>query len=113
MKHLVIPIPLIAVLSGCAVVSPYEQPDTVYFPSSGYSGVYSVAPAYVAPPPVYYGPPIYVGPPVQFSFGLSYRSGGGRHHEHFHGFGNHAFHHGFHGGGRWHGFHGGHGGWRR
>lgn len=111
MKRLFVPVVLAAVLSGCAVVSPYEQPYSVYSPSPYYSQPYAVAPGYAVPAPVY-APPVYVGPPVHFSFGLNYRSGGGRHHGHHHGFGGHGFRHGHHGGFRGHGFHG-RGGWRR
>lgn len=97
MKRLPIPVFLIAMLSGCTVVAPYEQPYGVYAPVPYYSQPYAVAPGYAVPAPVY-GPPVYAGPPVHFSFGLSYRSGG-----------RHGHHH------RGHGFHGrGHGhGWRR
>lgn len=92
MKRLFVPAVLAAALSGCAVVSPYEQPYGVYSSTPDYNHPYAVAPVYPAR--------IYAGPPIRFSFGLSYRSGG--HH-----------HHGHHGGFRGHGFHGGHGGWRR
>jgi hypothetical protein len=98
MKRLLIPSVLAAVLSGCAVVTPYEQPDIAYSPATGYA----------IPPAVVYEPPVYVGPPVQFSFGFNYwhggRHGGPWHDGHFHGFGNHGFRHGPPGHGGWHGF---------
>lgn len=102
MSRLFIPAVLAAALSGCAVVSPYEQPYDVYASSPVYSQPYAVAPGYAMPAPVH-PPRVYAGPPIRFSFGLHYWGGGGRHHHgHRHGFG-----HGHDGG--W----GGHGGWRR
>ncbi len=108
MKSLFIPVVLAAGLSGCAVVSPYEQPYSVYSTSPAYSQPYAVAPGYVVPAPAY-RPPVYIGPPVRFSFGLRYWSGRGGPHWHPHGFRGHGFGgHGFHR----HGFGGGRGGWR-
>lgn len=106
MKRLLVPVLtvlLLAALSGCAVVAPYDHPSGVYSASPIYNQPYAVAPA-----PVYsYGPPVYVGPPVRFNFGLSYHSyhgGRGRPHGFAHGHGHR--HHG-------HGFRGGRGAWRR
>jgi hypothetical protein len=90
MKYLFVPAVLTAALSGCAVVSPYDQPYDIYSSAPVYPQPYAVAPVYVMPAPIY-------GPPVQFSFGLNYWSGGGGHHGHHHGFG---------------GFGGGRHGWR-
>ncbi|WP_334186916.1 hypothetical protein [Noviherbaspirillum sp.] len=104
MNRLFLPVVVAVALSGCAVVSPYDQSYGTYSAHS-YDQPYVAAPTYVLPAPVYgYGPPVYVGPPVHLNFGLNYRSGGGRHHGYGH------RHHHFRG----HGFHGGrHGGWRR
>lgn len=99
MKYLFVPAVFAAALSGCAVVSPYEQPYSVYSPGPLYTQPYAVAPGYAVPGPTY-GPPVYyVGPPVRFSFGLNYWRGRGHHGHHHHGFGRHGF--------------GGRGGWRR
>lgn len=103
---LLIPLIFAATLSGCAVVSPYEQRYAVYSPDVYYGQPYALAPGYVMPAPVY-GPPVYVGPPVHFSFGLNYSSGG---HGHGHGFRGHGFRGGHYGGSH---RHGGRGGWRR
>lgn len=98
MRYLFVPAVFAAALSGCAVVSPYEQPYGVY-PGPLYSEPYAVSPGYAVPAPAY-RPPIYVGPPVRFSFGLNYwRGSRGHHGHHHHGFGRHGF--------------GGRGGWRR
>lgn len=100
---------LATALSGCAIVSPYDQPYTTYYPAPYYSYPYAVTPGYVMPAPIY-DTPIYVGPPVQFSFGLNYRSGGGRHRHDVDG---HGFRHGHNGGFAGHGYYGGRGHWRR
>jgi hypothetical protein len=109
MKLHFVPACLAATLSGCAVVSPYDQPYATYYPAPYYSQPYATAPGYVIPAPVYEAP-VYVGPPVQFGFGLNYRSGGGRH---GHGFDGHDFRHGHYGGFGGHGYYGGRGNWRR
>ncbi|HYD96006.1 MAG TPA: hypothetical protein VEC01_11820 [Noviherbaspirillum sp.] len=112
MKSFFVPVVLAAALSGCAVVAPYERPYSTYSPAYIYDAPYAMAPGYAVPAPAY-GPPIYVGPPIRFSFGLSYRSGGGRHfypwqhQRRFWGHGSHGFRGGFHG------FRGRGGGWRR
>lgn len=103
MKHQFIPVFLAAGLSGCAVISPYEQPYSVYTSPPDYSQPYTVAPGYSELSPVYRAP-LYVGPPVRFSFRLNFWSGRGGRHWHHHGFGWHGF-------GR-HGFGGGRGGWK-
>ena len=110
MKSLSLMVVLAAALSGCAIVSPYEQPYSAYAPASPYEVPYPPAAVYGAPAPRY-GYPIYVGPPVRFSFGLHFRSGRGHFGHHHHGFGGHRFRHGHFGGFRGHGFVGR--GWRR
>jgi len=99
MKCLIVPVVVFtAVLSGCAVVAPYEQPYAVYSSSPAYPQPYTVLPGYVMPAPVY-RPPVYIGPPVHFSFGLNYWRGHGDHHHGYrHGFGGPRF--GFRGGWR-------------
>lgn len=105
MKRLFIPAVLVAGLSGCAVVSPYDSPYGYYSPSPVYSYPYVATPGYVVPAPMY-NPPVYIGPPVHFSFGLQYWSGSRRGHGFHHGFKGHGFRHGFRGGYRG-------GGWKR
>lgn len=104
MKRLLVPVVLASVLTGCAVVSPYEHPSVVYAPSAGYAYAQpdAIYPGYAYPGPAY-GPPVYVGPPIRFSFGLQFWSGRGRHHGHGHGWGGHGFRHGPYRGFRGHG----------
>lgn len=91
MKRLFFPVIVAAALSGCAVVSPYEQPYDVHSSAPAYGQPYAVSPGYATPAPVY-RPPIYVGPPIRFSFGLNYWRGH-RHHfgHHHHRFGHRGF----------------------
>jgi len=93
MMRLFVPLALVATLSGCAVVAPYERPHGGYPLHSAYDYPYANAPAY--------HPPVYVYPPVRLSFRLQFWSGRGGHHWHRHpGFRPHRF-------GGWRG------GWRR
>lgn len=115
MKRLSFPgvIAAAALLSGCAVVSPYDQPYTVHavspYPAQPYYGQpYALAPGYAWPAP-YYDGPFYAGPPVRFNFWLDYHSG--HRHGFRHGFGGRG--HGHFGGFRGHRFPGHRGGWRR
>lgn len=91
MKRLIVLVVVAAALSGCAVVSPYEQPYGVYSSAPVYGQPYAASPGYVVPAPVY-RPPVYVGPPIYFSFGLNYWRGHGGHFGHrHHGFGHFGF----------------------
>ncbi len=87
MKHLLVPLALVALLSGCAV---YEPAGYVSYPPQ--ATVYSYPEYAYRAPPVYaapvYAAPVYIEPPVTFDFGFLFGGYGG---------------HGWHGGGHHHG----------
>lgn len=84
MIRLFVPVVIATALSGCAVVSPYEQPYDDYPAASAYDYPYP-APAYVTPAPVY------VWPPIRLRFSLQFWKGRGGHPWHRHGFRPHRF----------------------